>query len=404
MCGGRTRQVILVIAGVCSLHALVDAQEPSSTVTAEEVQSLAVGLRSKDWETRTAALTALEKWVDGSQKEARSAFSPVIEPLLAKVGYGGIARHNSETALRLLVKIGQPAVPSLLLALKSPEGRLRRSAVEILIRRRPDGIRLVETVGPLLSDPDDFVRSATVQGLGRLGAEAQDAVPLLKQRLTTEVHPGIVLSCHEVLARIETENPVHIANIAGFLAHDKQDLRGIAASMLGRFGTRAIDFGPALLACLNDKNSQCRITAAHALGEIGYGADDAITALIDIVKNDEARETRRSAAGALGTFGPKAKRAVPALVAVMDADAGWWIAVDAIAKIDGIDALPILIKLVDHPDADIRLTSVRHLGGLGPAAKESLPVLRQRLGDERSYIGKAAAKAIQQIEATVTTP
>ncbi len=402
MYGGRMRQVILVIAGVCSLHALVDAQEPSSAVTAEEVRSLAADLRSKNWGIQSAALTALEKWVDGSEKEARSAFSPVIEPLLAKVGYGGIARNNSETALTLLVKIGQPAVPSLLLALMSPEGRLRRSAVEILIRMRPDGIRLVETVGPLLSDPDEFVRSATVQGLGRLGAEAQDAVPLLKQRLTTEVDPGIVLSCHEAMAHLETKNPVHIANIAGFLANENQELRWIAASKLGLFGTRAKDFGPALLGCLTAESSQLRMNAAHALGEIGYDTDDAITALIDVLKNDDA--IGWTAAAALGAFGPKAKRAIPALAVALEADTAGWVVVDAIAKIDGIDALPILIKLVDHPDADIRLTSVQHLGSLGPAAKEALPVLRQRLGDERSYIGKAAGKAIQQIETAVSTP
>ena len=225
-----------------------------------------------------------------------------------------------------------------------------------------------------------------------------------KSESTRSLPPLIALQCHQALARIEPDNPIHLTNICGFLTNTDPHVRSFAISMLGGFGERARVHGPDVLACIRDTNSGVRSSAAHALGKIGYDTDAAIAALIDVLKEDVEREARRSAAGALGIFGSKAKRAVPALVAAVDAEGGWWIAVDAIARIDGIDALPILIELVDYPEDGVRSTAVRHLGELGPAAKSALPALRRRLADERPYIGKAAAKAIQKIESASSSP
>ena len=132
---------------------------------------------------------ALATLVDGSDAKDRTVFSPAIEPLLSKVGYGGIGRNDSETALRLLVKIGPPAVPSVLKALKSREDRLRRCAIEILVLMRPEGVPLVETIAPFVADPHEFVSRQAIQDLGQLGEKASAAVPLLQKRVDTKPPP-----------------------------------------------------------------------------------------------------------------------------------------------------------------------------------------------------------------------
>jgi HEAT repeat protein len=83
---------------------------------------------------------------------------------------------------------------------------------------------------------------------------------------------------------------------------------------------------------------------------------------------------------------------------------GWWVAVKALRQVAGTDAVPILVKALEHENADIRLTSVRELSSLGPAAKDAVPALKNRLDDERLYIRKAAAEAIQKIETPQASP
>ena len=59
---------------------------------------------------------------------------------------------------------------------------------------------------------------------------------------------------------------------------------------------------------------------------------------------------------------------------------------------------------MENENADIRLTSVRELVSLGPAAADAVGALKKRLDDERLYIRKAAAEAIQKIEPPEAKP
>src|SRR5437867_1963505 len=67
-------------------------------------------LRSKDWQERFGAVSALGKLL-AEKRAGESDFGPVIEPLFENAGWGGIASDNARTAEDALVRIGTQAKP-----------------------------------------------------------------------------------------------------------------------------------------------------------------------------------------------------------------------------------------------------------------------------------------------------
>ena len=65
---------------------------------------------------------------------------------------------------------------------------------------------------------------------------------------------------------------------------------------------------------LGDSESLVRAASAHALGRVGPGAKDAVSALAAHVRSDNSDDVRREAVQALAAIGPESARlAIPAL-------------------------------------------------------------------------------------------
>jgi HEAT repeat protein len=148
---------------------------------------------------------------------------------------------------------------------------------------------------------------------------------------------------------------------------DEEVARG-AAVELGEAGKRAV---PALMQALVDKNVKVRRGAAGALRFIRPRAvrAGAVRALIKAVK-DKDYEVRSNAVQALG-MGPEGKPAVPILIKVLQEEE---------------DNRPVLAS---H--------AARSLGAIGPAASAAVPVLKNALRAEDSWLRAAVARALGQI-------
>jgi hypothetical protein len=88
-----------------------------------------------------------------------------------------------ETAADALGRIGPPAVPSLIEALKSPDPEARLQAAQVLARMGSDAKEAVPDLIRLLDDPDERIRKAATRALGRIGPDAAAAVPALMRTL-----------------------------------------------------------------------------------------------------------------------------------------------------------------------------------------------------------------------------
>jgi HEAT repeat protein len=82
------------------------------------------------------------------------------------------------------------------------------------------------------------------------------------------------------------------------LGHKETKVRANAAEALGQMGEGAKDAASTLIQLLQDQDQDVRYFAAGALGMIGEGAQDAVPALIQALQ-DQNRDVRDSAARAL---------------------------------------------------------------------------------------------------------
>ncbi len=90
---------------------------------------------------------------------------------------------DQDAAEDALGRIGAPAVPALMDALRSTNPSVRRKAVEVLGRMGEDASPAVPALTALLDDPDFGVRKAAARTLGQIGPAAKDAVPALMRAL-----------------------------------------------------------------------------------------------------------------------------------------------------------------------------------------------------------------------------
>jgi len=267
------------VLGLCLSDPQPGVQEAASSVLsliADErvLAPLIASLENPDWIVRMHATKAL-----GRVKDAR-AIEPLIPLLQDKV------KAVREEATTALAEIGDPALPSLLEALKHSEWLVRLHAVEALGKSRS-----AEAVEPLLwvlfNDHDQAIREDTVRALGQLGDSR--AMEFL---VTVMKEPGLRTLAVEALGKIGDCRavPVLIAILEG--SDRPSDSRTVAG-------------------CGDtwDEEMNTRGAAVRALGILGD--EVAIPAL---VKALDQTTTRADAAAALVRFG---SRVIAPLVTIM---------------------------------------------------------------------------------------
>jgi HEAT repeat protein len=134
-------------------------------------------------------LTTAERAVRGIQESpeprliAQAAYRQSVESSSSQ----GIKRFeqwtDQDAAEDALGRIGAPAVPALMDALRSADPIVRKKAVEVLGRMGEDAAPAVPALTALLDDPDFGVRKAAARTLGQIGPDAKDAVPALIRNL-----------------------------------------------------------------------------------------------------------------------------------------------------------------------------------------------------------------------------
>lgn len=90
---------------------------------------------------------------------------------------------EQEVAAMALGRIGKPAVPSLIQALRHRDTEVRRQAALVLARIGPEAADAVPELTEALDDPHETVRKAAGRALGQIGSAAAPAVPALMRTL-----------------------------------------------------------------------------------------------------------------------------------------------------------------------------------------------------------------------------
>jgi len=188
---------------------------------------------------------------------------------------------------------------------------------------------------------------------------------------------------------------------------------------------------PQLVEALRDSNSEVRLRAIDALNGIGTGAEDAISPLVDILRDrnqpadlrrhaviairsiyaglavkelsgvlrDSDRVVRSNAAGALGSTREKALIALPQLLILVREDPYSDVrasAAEVVAKIDpsNRDVWTTLNNALQDPSWRVRRSAADALAEIGEGAKLAVPNLLLALDNKNFTLRTSAAKTL----------
>lgn len=359
----------------------------SSRIAAEEPSFS--GRKLSEWQTmlkedptprkRRAAVVALGQ-IGADNRE-------VLPIVLVAVGKALRADASPAVREQAALVLGQQRVdektagilPDLVEALRiEKEPTVRRELAVAVGRYGAYAKQAVGPLAPFLKDADPLVRAAAADALGRIGPAAgtavADVLPLLKDADAAVRHAAVF-----ALGRIDPDEKA--APAAALLAVLKADpdpaMRREAVVSLGFLGERSSDIVLAVAATLADQNADLRATAALTLGRFGSTARAAEPLLMKAIQSDPDKAVRLNAVRTMfASYGENAANLIPAFAE----------------------------RLAKDPDFEVRVAIAEEFGGLGPAGKAALTLLRAAQRDPQIKVREAAAAAIKRIEAPPPKP
>jgi HEAT repeat protein len=169
-------------------------------------------------------------------------------------------RHGSNAA-DALVKIGKPAVKSLILALKVESKEVQKNAARVLgeIKDR----RAVKPLIAALDDEERDFREIVAEALGRI-KDPRTIETLMFLLNNKEEDENVRWKSAAALGKMK--DPLSVESLIYALKDKSKDIRGIAAAALGEIkDSRAVE---PLIDALRDKDKNVRRNAAVALEKI----------------------------------------------------------------------------------------------------------------------------------------
>jgi HEAT repeat protein len=159
-----------------------------------------------------------------------------------------------------------------------------------------------------LKDPHSAVRAECAKALGRLGHEAEEALPALRALAVEDSEPIVCLAARDASGIIEREIRAvldwRLPHLVEELGDDDPEPRASAAESLGEFGPLAKGAVRDLIRALDDAEPRVRQAAASALGAIGPRAARATDKLTALARDDQDEFVRRAADAARRAIDP----------------------------------------------------------------------------------------------------
>lgn len=344
------------------------------------VEPLIARLRDGNKSVRWAAVQAL-----GNIRDTRA-----IEPLIAQLED---ENESCWVAAQALIKIGAPAVESLIIRLRDSKKNIREETAKVLGEIRDT--RAVEPLVAQLEDDDQRVRWASANALGKIRDVTRVAPLLIKQLNDNWIAADVLreigwqpeqdqIGAAYWCALGEYEHCIEIGApavplLVEHLSCFDDSRRRIAAETLGKIGDRRA-IGPLML-LLNDFDQDVRDAAAISLREIGWQPEkNQIGAVYWCILKEYERCIE---------IGEPAVEPLLKLLNTLDRN----VAVQTLAKI-GVPAIKPLVAQLRNQDEDVRVAVTEALVKIGTPA---VGPLITRLKDRNKDIRRAATKALGEI-------
>ncbi|NIM13846.1 MAG: hypothetical protein GTO45_17520 [Candidatus Aminicenantes bacterium] len=372
--------------GKPALIPLIDALNSEVSDTREHA-AMALGYMG-DTKTVELLIGALRDDYSSVRVQAAEALGKIrdakaVKPLINALKDDEIAAR--EAAAKALIKLGKPAVNSLMNALKNRDALVRLRVIDIL--GKIGGAKTVELIISALKDCDSNVRWKAVDTLCRIG-DTRAVEPLID---TLKDSNNYVRWC-----AAEALGELGDVRAAAPLINALRDeyVRKRAKEALDKIADgRAVD---PLIKALKNNDYYIQLTAAKTLEKFGWKpANDIELAVYLIVKEDWEK---------LPFIGKPA--VAPLINALKDGD--YLVrrnAAEALGKIGDAEAVELLINALKDEDYFVRSNAAGALGKIGDArAVEHLVtfyVWRLKSYDDREKTKKEAKEVLEKIRSKI---
>jgi HEAT repeat protein len=303
-------------------YTVADALQWSAATDSEAIPLLLPLLADSSARVRTAAVTALNTYREGSGQ---------VGNLLVRMLGDPSADVRAEAASQLIqlrdTTTRRLGALALVRMVDDPDRDVRRSAVYALGSMGDVAGPGIPAIARRISrDPDAEIRWLAARVLGWLGPQASDIVPLLLQSLhhrDGKVREESMLSLGEIgVSRLAT--PLRDSVLTALrvrLSSPLRNIRHAAATALAATGAPAI---PNLVLASRSADSIVAVIAVIALGT--YPESSAVDEPLLAGLRDHRREVREHAAHGLGAIGPRVDARLHALVQSRDTATARWAA------------------------------------------------------------------------------
>jgi len=242
-------------------------QPPTAGATAavplEQLQSWAAAMVGNDVQAREAASEKLDQ-------VSIAGLQPLL-PLLQNAS-PEVRRGTVFYLLDRFDPADAAVVAALTKCLTDKDASVRRLALSAAQRFPLEGVvQALPQLVAMLSDPQESAdsRAAAARLIGTLDTAAHDAVPALVRAAGGDPDPTVRSACVLSVCRVAPAEEA-VAALRPILRQDSQaNLRGLAATRLGKLGQAAAAAAPELAEALADRDEGVRRKAADALALLG---------------------------------------------------------------------------------------------------------------------------------------
>ncbi|MEE2909547.1 MAG: HEAT repeat domain-containing protein [Candidatus Poribacteria bacterium] len=229
--------------------------------------------------------------------------------------------------LGLMESEAKLVIPILIHLLDDPDSQVRLQTDQSLQQITSE--KVILDLAQLLKRKSLRLRNQVVKQLGQIGPAAKPALPALVLLLKDQ---RVTISVRQAIRKISTNL---VDDLTQLSEAEESEIRIQAPSALGQIGAEAKPAIHRLIDTLGDDIPEVRSNSAKALGQIGYASPEVVLALRLLI-GDSSWQARANAISALGEFGVLARQALGDLSQALSDETDQWVREsieDAIEKI-----------------------------------------------------------------------